>query len=86
MSISESAAAITIAARAEFGRFAEVLANTKRQLQTVANTIDQAEVRTRQIERKLKDVEVLPGAEVGQENLQLEEDRPVGDLVRLPKA
>jgi DNA recombination protein RmuC len=71
--------------KSEFGKFAEVLANTKRQLQTVANTIDQAEVRTRQIERKLKDVEVLPGAEVAQENLQLEEDRPVGDLVRLPK-
>jgi DNA recombination protein RmuC len=70
--------------KSEFGKFAEVLANTKRQLQTVANTIDQAEVRTRQIERKLKDVEVMPGAE--QENLQLEEDRPVGDLVRLPKA
>jgi len=70
--------------KSEFGKFAEVLANTKRQLQTVANTIDQAEVRTRQIERKLKDVEVLPGAE--QESLQLEEDRPSGDLVRLPKA
>ena len=71
--------------KSEFGKFAEVLANTKRQLQTVANTIDQAEVRTRQIERKLKDVEALPGAE-SQENLQLEEDRPAGDLVRLPKA
>ena len=72
--------------KSEFGKFAEVLANTKRQLQTVANTIDQAEVRTRQIERKLKDVEALPGADAAQENLQLEEDRPVGDLVRLPKA
>jgi DNA recombination protein RmuC len=68
--------------KSEFGKFAEVLANTKRQLQTVANTIDQAEVRTRQIERKLKDVEALPDS---QENLQLEEERPVGDLVRLPK-
>ena len=71
--------------KTEFGKFAEVLANTKRQLQTVANTIDQAEVRTRQIERKLKDVEALPGAEA-QEDLQLEEGRPAGDLVRLPKA
>jgi DNA recombination protein RmuC len=71
--------------KSEFGKFAEVLANTKRQLQTVANTIDQAEVRTRQIERKLKDVEVLPGAESVQEDLQLEE-KAVGDLVRLPKA
>ena len=59
--------------KSEFGRFAEVLANTKRQLQTVANTIDQAEVRTRQIERKLKDVEVLPGTETLQEDLQLED-------------
>jgi DNA recombination protein RmuC len=71
--------------KSEFGKFAEVLANTKRQLQTVANTIDQAEVRTRQIERKLKDVEAQPGIESEQESLQLE-DRPVGDLVRLPKA
>ena len=65
--------------KAEFGRFAEVLANTKRQLQTVANTIDQAEVRTRQIERKLKDVEVLPGAEDLQEDLQLEE-KPIAAI------
>jgi DNA recombination protein RmuC len=61
-----------------------VLANTKRQLQTVANTIDQAEVRTRQIERKLKDVEVLPGVEAAQEDLPLE-DKPVGTLLRLPE-
>jgi len=51
------------AVKSEFGRFADVLARTKAQLQTVANSIDQAEVRTRQIERKLKDVEALPGAE-----------------------
>jgi DNA recombination protein RmuC len=65
--------------KSEFGRFAEILANTKRQLQTVANTIDQAEVRTRQIERKLKDVEVLPGAEALQEDLQLEE-KPIAAI------
>jgi DNA recombination protein RmuC len=70
--------------KSEFGKFAEVLANTKRQLQTVANTIDQAEVRTRQIERKLKDVEVLPGTEALQEDLQLEE-KPAGNVVRLPE-
>ena len=45
--------------KAEFGKFAEVLANTKKQLQTVANSIDLAETRTRQIERKLKDVQTL---------------------------
>ncbi len=51
------------AVKAEFGRFGEVLARTKAQLQTVANSIDAAEVRTRQIERKLRDVEALPEAE-----------------------
>ena len=51
------------AVKNEFGRFGEVLANTKRQLQTVANSIDAAETRTRQIEKKLKDVEALPGGD-----------------------
>ena len=46
--------------QSEFGRFGEVLARTKAQLQAVANSIDQAEVRSRQIERKLKDVEAEP--------------------------
>jgi DNA recombination protein RmuC len=64
--------------KSEFGKFAEVLANTKRQLQTVANSIDQAETRTRQIERKLKDVEVASGTEAVQEDLQLE-------VLRLPE-
>jgi DNA recombination protein RmuC len=70
--------------KSEFGKFAEVLANTKRQLQTVANTIDQAEVRTRQIERKLKDVEVLPGTDAVQEDLQLEE-KALRNVARLPE-
>jgi len=51
------------AVKSEFGKFGEVLANTKRQLETVARSIDQAETRTRQIERKLKDVEALPAGE-----------------------
>jgi DNA recombination protein RmuC len=49
--------------RTEFGKFIDVLARTKAQLQTVANSIEAAETRTRQIERKLKDVEVLPGTQ-----------------------
>jgi DNA recombination protein RmuC len=66
--------------KAEFGKFADVLANTKKQLQSVANSIDSAEVRTRQIERKLKDVEVLPGTE----SAELE-DRPPANVLRLPE-
>ena len=47
------------AVKGEFGKFGEVLARTKAQLQSVTNSIDAAEVRTRQMERKLKDVETL---------------------------
>ncbi len=51
------------AVKTEFGKFGEVLAATKRQLQTVTNSIDQAETRTRQMERRLKGVEALPETE-----------------------
>ncbi|CAN5257713.1 DNA recombination protein RmuC [soil metagenome] len=47
----------------EFGKFGDVLATSKRQLQTVLNTMDSAEVRTRAIERQLKEVETLPAPE-----------------------
>ena len=61
---------ILSAVKTEFGKFGDVLANTKKQLQTVANSIDMAETRTRQIERKLKDVESLP-LPTGQVSLEL---------------
>jgi DNA recombination protein RmuC len=48
------------AVKNEFGKFGQVLAKTRQQLQTVANTIVEAETRTRQMERKLKQVEALP--------------------------
>lgn len=67
--------------KSEFGKFAEVLASTKRQLETVANSIDAAETRTRQIERKLKDVEVLPESATA----RLEEPGG-GKVLRLPDA
>ncbi len=69
------------AVKGEFGKFGDVLARTKAQLETVANTIDQAEVRTRQIERKLKDVEVLPGLEPEPEA----EEQPAANILRLPR-
>ncbi len=49
--------------KAEFGKFAGVLEKAHGQLDTVQNSIKQAGVRTRAIERKLKGVESLPGAE-----------------------
>ena len=51
---------ILSAVKTEFGKFGEILHKVKKQLATAANTIDQTEVRTRAMERKLKSVEELP--------------------------
>ena len=49
------------AVKTEFGKFGEVLAATKTALERAAKNIDHAEVRTRQMTKKLKQVEALPG-------------------------
>jgi DNA recombination protein RmuC len=49
------------AVKTEFGKFGVVLDKTRKQLDTVRNSIDGASKRTRAIERKLRDVESLPG-------------------------
>ena len=54
------------AVKSEFGKFATVLEKATSQLDTVQNSIKAAGVRTRQIERKLKGVESLPGGEAQQ--------------------
>ncbi|MGC7405220.1 DNA recombination protein RmuC [Pandoraea pneumonica] len=54
------------AVKTEFTKFGDVLARTKSQLETVTRSIDQAEVRTRQMARKLKTVEALPGEQATQ--------------------
>ncbi len=51
------------AVRTEFSKFGQVLEKTSKKLQEAGNRIDQATVRTRAIERKLKDVQELPGTE-----------------------
>lgn len=48
------------AVKTEFSKFAGVLERTRSQLDSVRNSIDQAGVRTRAIERKLRGVESLP--------------------------
>ncbi len=49
------------AVKNEFGKFGVVLEKTRKQLDTVRNSIDSAGQRTRAIERKLRGVETLPG-------------------------
>ncbi|MBW2434453.1 MAG: DNA recombination protein RmuC [Deltaproteobacteria bacterium] len=51
------------AVKTQFGKFGEVLAKTKKKLQEASNTIDQAEVRTRVITRKLIKVQELPNSD-----------------------
>jgi DNA recombination protein RmuC len=46
--------------KTEFGRFGDTLSRTKKKLQEAASTIDQAEVRTRAIERRLRRVAEAP--------------------------
>ncbi len=46
--------------KTEFGNFAIILDQTKKKLEQATDSIDKAGVRTRQIEKKLKDVQGLP--------------------------
>jgi DNA recombination protein RmuC len=48
------------AVKTEFGKFGDVLAATKMTLERAAKNIENAEVRSRQMARKLKSVEALP--------------------------
>jgi len=60
--------------KTEFGKFGDALSKTKKKLQEAANTIDQAEVRTRAIERTLRRAEEGPP----DTQISLELDAPPG--------
>jgi len=72
------------AVKTEFGKFGDVLAKVKKQLDTASRTIDQTGVRTRAMERKLRTVEELPASQA-KELLQLGEPDPEdeGDAIEL---
>ena len=55
--------------KTEFGKFGTVLEKTKKKLQEATNTIDQAGIRSRAIERQLRNVQELPSAEVEEQIL-----------------
>jgi DNA recombination protein RmuC len=55
--------AVLGAVKTEFGKFGGVLEKVQKKLKQVSNDMDQAGVRTRAIERKLRDVQELPPAE-----------------------
>ena len=51
---------VLAAVKSEFGRFGEVMGKVQKKLQEASNVIDSAAIRTRAIERRLKDVQELP--------------------------
>ena len=69
---------ILAAVKTEFGKFGDVLSRVKRQLDTASNTIDETGVRTRAMERKLREVEALPGEEAV-ELLELSDELVAGE-------
>jgi DNA recombination protein RmuC len=54
------------AVKTEFGKFGDILEKTQKKLQEATNAIDSAKVRTRAIERNLRNVEELPANEANQ--------------------
>jgi DNA recombination protein RmuC len=58
--------AVLGAVKTEFSKFGEALAHTRKKLDEASNSISKAETRTRQLTRRLKDVEALPVAEAEQ--------------------
>lgn len=54
------------AVKGEFGKFGEVLGKVKKKLEEASNQIEQTEVRTRVINRKLREVEALPSDQSAQ--------------------
>ncbi len=73
------------AVKTEFGKFGEVLGKVKRQLSTASRTIEEAETRTRVMEKKLRSVEQLPEGEaeplleLPQTSSAIEEESPTTD-------
>ncbi len=57
---------VLAAVKTEFGKFGEILDRVKKQLNTASRTIEETGVRTRAMERKLRDVEQLPFDEATQ--------------------
>ena len=64
------------AVKHEFGKFGDVLAKVKRQLDTAGRTIEETGVRTRAMQRKLHSVEALP-SDTATDVLGLAQESPV---------
>ena len=67
------------AVKTEFGNFGLILEKTQKKLKEASNVVEQAEVRSRVIERKLKSVQQLPKDQsiqlLGESENDLEEEK-----------
>lgn len=70
------------AVKSEFGKFGEVVAATQKKLEAATNQFSQVSVRTRAIQRKLRDVEAMPLVEGEQATALLVEDEEEADFAQ----
>jgi len=70
---------VLAAVKSEFGKFGDVLTKVKKKLEEASNQIEESQRRTRVIDRKLREVEVLPSQNgaVAAESLLIEEDEEI---------
>jgi DNA recombination protein RmuC len=71
------------AVKTEFGKFGEVLTRVKKKLDEASSQIEQTEVRTRAINRQLRQVETIPISEGGPDPaaLGIEEEAPENPML-----
>ncbi len=74
------------AVKTEFDKFGQALARVKSQTQTVLESIDKAQTRTRQMTRALKSVEALPETHAQQLLLGALDDEPIDAKGDAPSA
>lgn len=63
--------------KTEFGKFGDVLAATKKKIESARNEIEKAETRTRAIEKKLEKVETLPVSDGEKQETELPDTRQI---------
>ncbi|SPD74894.1 DNA recombination protein RmuC homolog [uncultured Desulfobacterium sp.] len=76
---------VLAAVKMEFGKFGEVLSRVKKHLHTASRTLDQTDLRTRAMERKLRSVEELP-AEVCEGIMQFSDEVSDDETVKSEKS
>ena len=72
---------ILASVKSEFGKFGDLLEKTKKKLQETGNVIDSAAIKSRNIERRLKDVQISPDS--NSEKLEISADDLISDFVEI---